>query len=545
LLQAVQHVCCSFGCVWADIKVVGRCFSSDDNSGSSDDCSEALRVRALLGCVVLAAGSLPVFASVRVVAGVGGCGGLAWPLDSTSVYSVWDPVTGKVGTTDAFDPMLGDLAQKSDITFSPGGSGWVKATWFGYRNLGVSSIKGFGIGWKDDKTIVLNPDYGFSDDPNRRFSFVDVSQPGSPIVLGGPAFNDGTVLGTLAGRRVGVDVLNFDPNGSGEQRLDVVDLESNVVKPGFRDSRVVLGANFVGTHLLRIVKRKGVYLVQEQVGKALKTYLRSKSQLVFRSGATQRFLTQNKKTSFRVETADPADRYVAVGTAGYGEPDDGKGWLIDLQTGKARVFMSPEVGPRFHFTRVEFVQGYAIAVSEFGGPGVVLTLSGQKSVALTEARAYGPACTEDVFSQRDDLPQAGRLSWAIRPPGTLSCLGVSNSERVSVVAAGNGKCIQNGRLLFRGDLFPPTLSLTGTWGPGSYFQARSLSFNDSSYSDDAEWRVFDPQPLQNRFPNPQGTHPLWMMLDGVAQCLTRSGDVDGSTISMTPCGDVSPNQIWQ
>jgi hypothetical protein len=60
-----------------------------------------------------------------------------------------------------------------------------------------------------------------------------------------------------------------------------------------------------------------------------------------------------------------------------------------------------------------------------------------------------------------------------------------------------------------------------------------------------QWRTLDPVAGRSKYPNPQGTYPLWVELDGVAQCLTRSGDTDGSTVSMQPCGDVSPNQVWE
>jgi hypothetical protein len=62
---------------------------------------------------------------------------------------------------------------------------------------------------------------------------------------------------------------------------------------------------------------------------------------------------------------------------------------------------------------------------------------------------------------------------------------------------------------------------------------------------EANWHRLDPVRTRNKYPNPQGTYPLWVELDGFAQCLTRSGDTDGSTLSMQPCGDVSPNQVWE
>jgi hypothetical protein len=506
------------------------------------------------------------------------CGEVALNESGNGKVLVVNPTTGGTREVEYLDAGIGrweslyDGVRPSSILFSPNGESWVDGQ--------IVSVKGekprtfqdsfiYGpLVWVDDHTLLL----AAADDRTKVFRW-DVRDSSGPKRLSLSFPSQVAQFGVIAGRLVAL----VTPVKNGVKRAELIDLQTLKTSPAFRDRKPVIAAEIVGGRLLRSISVKGEFLLQEAVGNSLKTVFRSSSKNSIRFD-----IGGDRRASNMFNTGggpdwpglwfffdDPSNRFVFVGTDVVrvgSKPSDAKSWAVDLVSGQQwDGELAPESGLSSAF-RVQGAFVFAEVVVQFerfrpSRDIVLVTESGRRFTVSSKSSliaSYGPPCAGVSLAQRKDQPRPLFPSWSIRPVGSnRTCIGSTSSRALAIVGP-TKTCVATALFIGR-DPHPVVRWINPVYSgrEGDEFAkqcvpAGTLVFEDcanvgQSVTDTNSliWRTLDPVAGRSRFPNPQGTYPLWVELDGVAQCLTRSGDTDGSTVSMQPCGDVSPNQLWE
>jgi hypothetical protein len=524
-------------------------------------------------------GAIPLAASNATTKSSGHCGELAFSSRLPDAIRIVDPATGASRQAPAGDPLIGrwvdlfDSGPLDEVLFAPGGKSWVKGA--------LASINGrtpelfqsvpdrdetrlyTPAFWSDASTLFLfGPGYG-------KLSRWNVLESEHPIEIAISVAGRNVMFGFVNGRPKvllsGSPIVSYQSATQRQGKPELVDLETLESSPAFADDKVVADVTFFGSQIVRVVNTNtGGSSVQLRTNKGVKTLLKAKSRLQF--GSSLRFNAE--------EGARAGLRYVALDANNFDPPKvDGRSWVVDLLTGKSFFFQHPTYGPNFDFDNAKWVQGVLVVPDKYSvAPRQVLfpTAKGTVAVALddeTFVASYGSACPGAFLGQRSDLPEPLVSGWTIRPVGATACIGVSSEGKLWIVRDPAAACLSSRVFLsgknFVSKAFFSTLArvdsarlVEDSRGPLADIKNQCVRSSvlmivacersgEVQLPDDANWRRLDPIAGRGKYPNPQGTYPLWVELDGVAQCLTRSGDTDGSTVSMQPCGDVLPNQVWE
>jgi hypothetical protein len=496
-----------------------------------------VKIRALIGLALLVwTMQLRAIVSVSAVGASSSCGQLSM-FGRESVR--WDVRKNEIGPIAEYDTAIGryvdlrgryPLLRRSNhygqLSFA---SDATTRSWIQDRAVfvqGLGRILGFDfegdstvgqrftvMGWRDPFTVFLYERGG-------AFWTWDFRQP-EPLALGVSVPPFSSLWGEVSdsGTR---NFLFTDFSNQGKGYF--FNPETNSVNPVVSDGSQVVQLGQSGGRLIRIIHDKTTFKVQVPTKNKFKTLVSSKLRLSFGSRSTN-------------------GRFIPVGADG---KNGGEEWIVDVQSNRS-YHINSRVNPTYGNV---WMQGYAIFIGlrqSDSDTGHVVVFDGVKASTRTPAdlrslAPYGPMCPNALFAD-SNAPDGLGVNWAIRPADEMSSCIASNGTHLQVVAGSGRECLP-----FVWQLLDTDLSLVRD---GINLTVRecvdhSAQLVPCPWDDQPQWKQTDPLfPARNDYINEQNTFPLWFMKDDVPQCLTRSGDTDGSEVFVSPCGNVAPNQIWR